>query len=418
VLAVRERALRALYVGHMGRPSKLTPRVHDQLVTLVGAGVPKNSAARYLGLDPGTVSRWLAAGRSACERCDVDLNARTTEEDLAQSVGPENVAVARLYFALRRASAQPALRGARAFQRAIQEGDWRAAKNYLVRRFPQRPWTPAPRPDPTPQEPPTGRPTKLTPQVHDELVELVSAGNFRVDAAHAVGINESTLHRWLQRGRAHYERVEDEWAAASADESDQGSDGQDSDLAEVVGEREWPFVRLYRDVSQAEGAVEVQTVQAWTAATETDWRAAAAFLAYRWPERWAPGQRGSVPDALSCPVPSPSTDDDPGVSDQRTYEVIKILEEDVVIFPQEPPKRPPSSSGLLSSRASAWPVGPSVRDRNMTSSRFAFLAAHDASRGNMVQPAGCTKGPPILGDRTRAEISPRLAKPRNSPSAD
>jgi transposase-like protein len=316
----------------MGRPSKLTPRVHDQLVTLVGAGTPMNTAARHLGLDPGTVSRWLAAGRGACEACDVALTARMTEEDLARSVGPENVAVARLHLALRRACAQPALRGARTFQRAIEEGDWRAARTYVVRRFPQRSRTPTPRPDPTLQEPAMGRPTKLTPQVHDELVQLVRAGNFLVDAAHAVGINESTLHRWLQRGRTYSERIADEYAAASAHESDQESDGRHPELAELVGEREWPFVRLYRDVSQAAATLEIRAIQAWTAAK--DWQAQAAFLAYRWPETWAPGRRGSAPDDLSCPVSSPSTDEDPRPSDQRTYEVTKTLdEEDVGMFP-------------------------------------------------------------------------------------
>jgi hypothetical protein len=177
-------------LGHMGRPSKLTPRVHDRLVTLAGTGTPLNAAARYLGLDPGTVSRWLTAGRLACEASDVELTSGATEEELARLVGPGKQAVTRLYLDMRRAETQPALRATNASQSAITAGDWRAAKKYLVRRFPAYPRTSAQCPGPRTKDPVGGRPTKLNSQVHDELVRLVGAGNTLVDAANAAGINE------------------------------------------------------------------------------------------------------------------------------------------------------------------------------------------------------------------------------------
>jgi hypothetical protein len=76
----------------------------------------------------------------------------------------------------------------------------------------------------------------------------------------------------------------------------QRSGEQDLDLADLVGGTEWPYVRLYLDVSQAAAAVAMRALEVWNAAMETDWRAAADFLAYRFPERWAPAKRGSRPD--------------------------------------------------------------------------------------------------------------------------
>ena len=46
-----------------------------------------------------------------------------------------------------------------------------------------------------------GRPSKLTPQTHDKIVNAVKAGNYLETAARYAGIDQSTLHRWLNKGK-------------------------------------------------------------------------------------------------------------------------------------------------------------------------------------------------------------------------
>lgn len=46
-----------------------------------------------------------------------------------------------------------------------------------------------------------GRPMKLTPQVHHQIVSLVQGGTYITVAARAAGITKSTLYRWLERGK-------------------------------------------------------------------------------------------------------------------------------------------------------------------------------------------------------------------------
>jgi hypothetical protein len=48
---------------HPGRPSKLTPVVETKLMTALRAGQTIRGAARYAGLSPDTVERWIARGR-------------------------------------------------------------------------------------------------------------------------------------------------------------------------------------------------------------------------------------------------------------------------------------------------------------------------------------------------------------------
>lgn len=45
------------------------------------------------------------------------------------------------------------------------------------------------------------RPTKLTPELHRQIVEWVRAGTFETRAARAAGIDPSTLQRWKARGK-------------------------------------------------------------------------------------------------------------------------------------------------------------------------------------------------------------------------
>lgn len=43
-----------------------------------------------------------------------------------------------------------------------------------------------------------GRPSKLTPEVQDRIVQAITAGNYIEVAAQYAGISKGTLYRWLQ----------------------------------------------------------------------------------------------------------------------------------------------------------------------------------------------------------------------------
>ncbi|MFI9845051.1 hypothetical protein ACIHFD_49090 [Nonomuraea sp. NPDC051941] len=65
----------------------------------------------------------------------------------------------------------------------------------------------------TDEPPKTGRPTKLTQELQEALCEYVRKGNYLTVACDLIGVHESTVYRWLERGEAL--AVEDADAAAS-----------------------------------------------------------------------------------------------------------------------------------------------------------------------------------------------------------
>lgn len=85
---------------------------------------------------------------------------------------------------------------------------------------------------PTPRRP--GRPSGLTPAVEEALLAAVAAGVPLVHAAHAAGVGPATFHRWMARGVAEQNRVDD---------------GGDPDPAEE------PFRALFERVGRARATV-------------------------------------------------------------------------------------------------------------------------------------------------------------------
>jgi hypothetical protein len=104
----------------------------------------------------------------------------------------------------------------------------------------------------------TGRPTLLTDDVADRIVQVVTAGNYLKTAAQFAGVSQSTLMSWLARGRA---------AAAITERGD--------DLPAT----ELPFLNFLQRVTQAETVAEVSAVTHWRRAFPEDWRAARDYLA-------------------------------------------------------------------------------------------------------------------------------------------
>lgn len=99
------------------------------------------------------------------------------------------------------------------------------------------------------------RPTKLTPEVKDRIMQAVQAGNYLDTAANFAGIDGSTMRRWVQKGEA-----------PSAPE---------------------PYRSFCTSLKSARAAAEVRSVALiQQAATGGTWQAAAWYLERSYPERW------------------------------------------------------------------------------------------------------------------------------------
>ena len=108
-----------------------------------------------------------------------------------------------------------------------------------------------------------GRPTKLTPERHQQIIEYLRLGLTQEQAALAAGIHPGTLYRWLQRG--------------------------DDPTAP-------PIYREFRDalkVARAEAERAYLTIIR-SAAEAGTWQAAAWFLERSFPDRWARRDRLTV----------------------------------------------------------------------------------------------------------------------------
>lgn len=111
-----------------------------------------------------------------------------------------------------------------------------------------------------PRPPGSGRLTKLTPQVHERIVEAIRMGASHRMAAGVAGIPEAVLKEWLQRGRGR----------------DQGR----------------PCLPIYAalaaDVQRASEMGDLELIAKVRAAADTDWKAAAHILACHRPQEWSP----------------------------------------------------------------------------------------------------------------------------------
>jgi len=106
-----------------------------------------------------------------------------------------------------------------------------------------------------------GRPSKLTQEVQDRVVAALRGGNYMETAARYAGIDESTLHRWIAKGK-------------------------EDDASE-------PYQEFCKAVEKARAEAEVRNLHLiQNAASGGTWQAAAWFLERSFPGRW--GRREKV----------------------------------------------------------------------------------------------------------------------------
>lgn len=104
-----------------------------------------------------------------------------------------------------------------------------------------------------------GRPTKLTPEVEDQLVRAISMGAYIETAAAFVGISKVTFYDWMRRG-----------ARAK------------SGKYKAFSER----------IKKAMAESEMRSIMAIQRAGDINWQAHAWYLERKFPERW--GKRSAL----------------------------------------------------------------------------------------------------------------------------
>ena len=137
------------------------------------------------------------------------------------------------------------------------------------------------------------RPTKLTAEVQQKIVEALRAGNYQDSSAAYAGIHEATFHNWMSRGREEERRIAD---------------------GEKPNPKEEAFREFFAAVEKARSESEVRNVMyIQRAAQDGTWQAAAWFLERSFPRKWGRKDRhehvGDNGDAIKVTVSTTELED-------------------------------------------------------------------------------------------------------------
>ena len=121
------------------------------------------------------------------------------------------------------------------------------------------------------------RPTKLTPDVHDSIVQTLRAGNYFDAACYHAGITEKTGYNWLARGEAELARMQ------------RATKHTEPQADEAI------YVAFLQAVKKATSEAEVEAVAKMKAGYQMvngererihDWQRIAWWLERRYPRKW------------------------------------------------------------------------------------------------------------------------------------
>lgn len=126
-----------------------------------------------------------------------------------------------------------------------------------------------------------GRPSKLTEEVFNAVMQALRAGNYQEVAARYAGISESTYWSWLERGKRERERIED---------------GIEPNSTETI------YREFLEEVEQARAAAEVRMVGLIATAAKDTWQAAAWYLERSKPNQWGRRDRHEITGRDGAPV--------------------------------------------------------------------------------------------------------------------
>lgn len=118
------------------------------------------------------------------------------------------------------------------------------------------------------------RPTDLTPELQEKIVAIVRKGNFRVVAAEACGIGESTLSEWIARG-----------------------EGRDKDRPQTP-----EYAAFAAAIKAAEAEAEIAAMAVIESAGLETWQAAAWYLERKFPGRWGKREKHELSGPNDGPI--------------------------------------------------------------------------------------------------------------------
>jgi transposase len=122
-----------------GRPSKLTDELQRTIVEALRAGNYRETTAAFAGIAVSTLYHWLERGEA--ERADEDDARIAAEAEGHEYVLPEDRPFAEFSEACTRAEAEAEVHAVATLRKHMSqdaEGDWRAAVEYLRRRYTRR----------------------------------------------------------------------------------------------------------------------------------------------------------------------------------------------------------------------------------------------------------------------------------------
>lgn len=114
-----------------------------------------------------------------------------------------------------------------------------------------------------------GNGTYLTPELHAAFIKAIRKGNYITTVCKSLGISRFTYYGWMRKG-----------------EPEDVTDADGNVIGTVYPDTR--YGRFHRDMDNAQAGAEINAVEAMTSHFEDDWRAAAEFLARKFPERWNP----------------------------------------------------------------------------------------------------------------------------------
>lgn len=149
------------------------------------------------------------------------------------------------------------------------------------------------------------RPSRLSPRILTELVEVLADGNYISTACQCVGIGESTFYEWRERGQSEVDRL----AMQGMDSESMAVEACCGNLMEALGRcpeafdpNEWAFVVFKYQTERARARAEVNSLKLIRTAADTSWRAAAWYLERTHPERYGLRQSVNLAGSPGAPV--------------------------------------------------------------------------------------------------------------------
>lgn len=135
-----------------------------------------------------------------------------------------------------------------------------------------------------PRVKPTGRPSLLTPQLQERLIDALKTGCYVEDAASYVGISRATVFAWMDRGLKERNRLQ-AFPDAEPDE------------------KETPYLNFLDAVETARAAAQLRAVaQIQKAAADGTWQAAAWYLERSAPKKWGRKEHTEITGAEGGPL--------------------------------------------------------------------------------------------------------------------